>query len=51
MMPVPLPADWTRRVAAYPADGGPTGQAWLATVPGLLATPSTPGDWCRTGHR
>ena len=30
-------ADWTRRVAAYPADGGPTGQAWLATVPGLLA--------------
>jgi len=37
MMRVPLPADWTRRVAAYPADGGPTGQAWLATVPGLLA--------------
>ena len=33
---VDLPQEWVRRVSAYPADGGPTGADWVATVPGLL---------------
>lgn len=33
MSRVVLPPEWVARVSAYPADGGPTGAAWLATVP------------------
>lgn len=33
---VVLPPDWVARVSAYPADGGPTGADWVATVPRLL---------------
>lgn len=35
-MTVALPEDWARQVATYPADGGPTGQEWLDTVPALV---------------
>ena len=35
--PVLLPAAWVEQVAAYPADGGPTGAEWLTTVPQLLS--------------
>jgi len=33
---VVLPAAWVARVEGYPADAGPTGAAWLATVPRLI---------------
>lgn len=36
MSAVALPAHWVERVSGYPADGGPAGEAWLATVPRLL---------------
>ena len=36
MSAVPLPADWVARISAYPADGGPTGAEWVATVPRRL---------------
>lgn len=36
MSRVVLPPTWVARVSAYPADGGPTGTAWVATVPRLL---------------
>ena len=36
MNDVTLPAAWVERVRGYPADGGPTGAAWVATVPRLL---------------
>lgn len=36
-MSVDLPPEWAARVATYPADGGPTGRDWLATVPRLVA--------------
>ncbi|HSF98600.1 MAG TPA: aminoglycoside phosphotransferase family protein [Ornithinibacter sp.] len=36
MSRVALPADWVTRVSAYPADGGPTGAEWVATVPRRL---------------
>ncbi len=36
MSGVVLPPDWVERVARYPADGGPTGSDWVATVPRLL---------------
>lgn len=36
MSAVALPPDWVRRVSGYPADGGPTGAAWVETVPRLL---------------
>ena len=35
--PVRLPPAWVAQVSDYPAEGGPTGAAWLATVPRLLA--------------
>ncbi|MGL5819178.1 MAG: aminoglycoside phosphotransferase family protein [Phycicoccus sp.] len=31
-----LPAAWAEQVGRYPADGGPTGADWLATVPRLV---------------
>lgn len=36
MSRVVLPPAWVERVSAYPADGGPTGADWVATVPRLL---------------
>ncbi len=36
-MTVDLPAAWVRQVAGYPADGGPTGQQWLDTLPRLVS--------------
>ncbi len=33
---VPLPPPWVTQVGSYPADGGPTGAQWLATVPRLI---------------
>jgi streptomycin 6-kinase len=34
--PVGIPAAWAAQVARYPADGGPTGEEWLTTLPRLL---------------
>lgn len=34
---VDLPVDWARRIDKLPADGGPSGSAWLRRLPGLLA--------------
>lgn len=34
--PVRLPPDWVARISGYPADGGPTGAEWVATVPRLV---------------
>ncbi|MGL4174935.1 MAG: aminoglycoside phosphotransferase family protein [Dermatophilaceae bacterium] len=31
-----LPAAWVEQVSRYPADGGPSGTDWLATVPHLV---------------
>lgn len=36
MSEVVLPPDWVARVSAYPADGGPSGADWVATVPRLV---------------
>ena len=36
MSAVALPADWVARISAYPADGGPAGAQWVATVPRRL---------------
>jgi streptomycin 6-kinase len=35
--PVTLPPGWVQQVSTYPAEGGPTGAEWVATVPRLLA--------------
>ena len=34
--PVALPAAWARQVSGYTADGGPSGEQWLVTVPRLV---------------
>ena len=34
---VQLPPAWVEQVSGYPAEGGPTGADWLATVPRLIA--------------
>lgn len=36
MSGVALPAAWVERVRGYPADGGPSGLDWVATVPRLV---------------
>jgi streptomycin 6-kinase len=33
---VALPPAWVQRVSTYPAEGGPTGADWVATVPRLI---------------
>jgi streptomycin 6-kinase len=33
-----LPPAWVEQVSRYPAEGGPTGAQWIATVPRLLAS-------------
>ena len=35
--PVLLPPAWVEQVSGYPAEGGPTGADWRATVPRLVA--------------
>jgi len=35
--PVRLPPTWVEQLSGYPAESGPTGAEWLATVPRLIA--------------
>jgi streptomycin 6-kinase len=54
-MAIALPQDWSRTVASYPSEGGPSGQEWLEALPRLLAQglerwDLTPDGVPRTGH-